>query len=100
MDASRRRRLAWRRPRGTGPDARLPAVDCLAARPRTRNIGERLSGTGRDSPRWAGARPPGQPRNCDKFDQSPGADELPRDTFESRRTLALSAARWAHGPLD
>jgi len=64
------------------------------------NIGERLSGTGRHSRRWAGARPSRQLRSRDKFDQSPSTDELPRATFECRRTLALSTAHWAHGPLD
>src|ERR1700694_5503837 len=99
MDAGWRWRLAWWRIRRTGTDAGLPALDRVAARTRTGIIGERLSVTGGYSPRWAGAHPPRQLRNRDKFDQSPVADQLPRRAFEGWRTLELSAARRAHCPL-
>src|SRR5579862_202763 len=100
MDAGRRRSLAWRRGRRTGADARLPALDCLAARVGTRTIGERLSGAGGYSPRWAGARPPRQLRSRYKYDQNLVADKLPRGPFESGRALELPAALRAHGSLD
>src|SRR5437879_306737 len=100
MDAGRWRRLAWRRHRRGGTDARLPALDRLAARARARAIGERLSGTRSYSQRWAGACPARQLRNRDKFAQSPITDELPRRAFGSWTALELSAARQAHGPLD
>src|SRR6266404_5305874 len=100
MYAGRRRRLAWRRHGRTGTDAGLPALDRLAARTGVGTIGERLSGAEGYSPRWAGACPPRQLRNRDKFDQSPVTDQLPRRAFESWRTLELSAARRAQCPLD
>src|SRR6266849_1070770 len=100
MDARWWRRLAWWRLRRTGTDARLPALDSLAARTRAGTIGERLPVTGGDSPRWAGACPPRQLRHRDKFDQSPVTDELPRRAFEGWRTLELPAARRPRCPLD
>src|SRR5712691_11322740 len=100
MGTDRRRRLAWRRCRRTGTDAGLPALGRLAARARGGTIGERLSGTGAYSERWAGACPPRQLRNRDKSDQSPVTDELPRRAFEGWRTLELPAAHRAHRALD
>src|SRR5437879_2152623 len=71
---------------GTGESGRtagLPALDRLASRTRTGNIGERLSVTGGDSPRRVGACPPRQLRKRDQCDQCPVADELFRRAFES-----------------
>jgi len=71
---------------GTGESGRtagLPALDRLASRTRTGNIGERLSVTGGDSPRRVGACPPRQLRKRDQCDQCPVADELSRRAFES-----------------
>jgi len=41
----------------------------------------------------AGACPPRQLWNCDKYDQSPVADELSRRASDGWRTMELSAAR-------
>src|SRR5882762_8310061 len=91
MDAGRPRRLAWRRRRRTGMDAGLPALDRLAARARGGTIGERLSGTGAYSQRWAGACPPRQLRNRDKCDQAPS----PMNYMEiGRGRSTMNVARW------
>src|SRR5712671_6251665 len=100
MDAGWRRGLAWRRRGRTGTDTGLPALASLATATRAGAIGERLSGTGGYSSRWAGACSPRQLRNRDKFDQDPVIDELSRRPSESRTTLELPAARRARRPLD
>src|SRR5882724_5884865 len=99
MDAGWPRRLAWRRRRRTGTDAGLPALGRLAARARAGTIGERLSGTGAYSQRWAGACPSRHLRNRDKHARSPVTDELSGRTPAGWRTLELPAAPRAHRTL-
>ena len=58
MDAGRTRHVAWRRARQTRPDARLPALDRLAATTRIGPDCQHLPGPPRCAGRRFGARPP------------------------------------------
>src|SRR5258708_31073658 len=99
MDASRGWRMAWRRLGRTRTHARVPALDCVAARSGAGTVGEYLPGSGGYSLRWAGAGPPRQLRERIKCDQSPVADQLSRRAVEDWRAMALPAAGRTHGPL-
>src|SRR5713101_3543354 len=71
MDAGRRRRLGWRRRRRARTDARLPALDRLAARAGVGDVGKCLSGAGGYSAGWARACPPGSHGGATSSIQAP-----------------------------
>src|ERR1700730_17068575 len=100
MDAGWTRHVAWRRTRQSGSDARLPALDRLAAGARIGPDCKYLPVPRRCAGRRSGARPAWQLRVRVERPRVPLADQLSRGTLEGRRALALRAPDGPYRPLD